>query len=217
MPKIIVATNPADEVVVEYLDSWFTKVRDIIAQQDDISFIELRKDQASKDELTRIINEQNPDFVVLNGHGSEQSVHGFNQQVLVQCDDNESLLKNRIVHALSCSSGKILGPKCVAIGTKAYIGYEQNFKLVHFGKRTKREQLNDEIASLFLEPAFEVVIALIEGNNVEQAFERSQEKYRKKLSLLIAGEMSSNVIEIASCLYHDMKYQVCLVDKGALI
>lgn len=217
MPKIIVATNPADEVVVEYLDSWFEKVREKIVGNSEISFIELRKDQANKAELTRVIAKQNPDFVVLNGHGSERSIHGFNQQVLVQCNDNESLLKNRIVHALSCRSGKTLGPKCIEIGTKAYVGYEQDFKLFHFGKRSKLEQLDDNVASLFLEPAFEVVVALVEGNSVEQAFERSQDKYRQKLNVLISGKMDSNIIEIASCLYHDMKYQVRLGDGSALI
>src|SRR5207302_611826 len=109
---------------------------------------------------------------------------GFNQETLIRCGENEQLLKDAIVHAMSCNAGKTLGPQAIKIGSVAYIGYNEEFKLTHLDKRARGEQLKDDIARLFLEPAYEVIIALIEGNTVGEAYKRSRRMYADILTQL---------------------------------
>jgi hypothetical protein len=210
MLKVVVATNPAHDRITEYLDAFFDDVIKKIEKNSNIIFFELKGSAANKEELTKFIEKKNPHLVLINGHGSYDSVAGFEKGVLIKCNDNEELLKNRIVHSLSCDSGKELGPKCVSIGTLAFIGFQEEFKMVHLNKETKAEKRNDEIAKLFLGPAFEAVLALIDGKTVASSFEQSQGLYKNNLKLVLASNDTNLNTGVASRLYHDWKHHVCL-------
>lgn len=135
---------------------------------------------------------------------------------MVRCDLNPEILKHKIVHALACQSGKKLAPKCIEIGTTAYIGYKEDFQLVTLGKTTSSEQSQDAVAALFLDPAFEVVVALIKGATVEEAFKCSQIKYRENLlPLLTSSGQSVQVADVASLLAYNFQHQICIGDKTA--
>ena len=217
MPRIILVTNPANDndQPTKYLDSWSELIIEAVKKQKDTFIFELKKERANKQELTQLIQKEKPRLIVFNGHGDSKSITGFDQTVLIRCDDNEHLLKEKIVHSMSCDSGKELGPKCVKLGTLSYIGYSEEFKLAHLDKQTNQERLDDQVAGFFLRPAFEAILALIEGVTAGEAYGRSQKIYTENLRTLTTSHLTEFNTNVASRLYHNLKYQVCLGDSKA--
>ncbi len=212
MSRIILVTNPADDIPLKYLDAWLELIIETAKKQKDTLIFELKNEQANKQELTRVIQKEKPQLILFNGHGNDSCIAGFKQKILIKCNDNEYLLKGKIVHSISCNSGKELGQKCIKIGTLSYIGYSEEFKLTHLNKQTKQERLNDPIATFFLGPAFEVVLVLINGATTAEAYKKSQAMYAKCLRTLLTSSKTEYNTTIASRLFHNLKYQVCLGD-----
>jgi len=217
MSRIILVTNPADDndAAIRYLDAWSELIIKTAKEQKDTLIFELKNEQANKQELTKIIQREKPQLVVFNGHGNDSCIMGFKQKILIRCDDNEHLLKEKIIHSMSCNSGKELGKKCIKIGTLSYIGYSEEFKLTYLNKQTKQEMLNDPVAKFFLRPAFEAILALIRGDTTGKAYKKSQKMYKENLLTLIASSLTEYNTKVASRLYHNLKYQVCLGDSQA--
>lgn len=217
MPRIIVATNPAHDPATEYLSSWFTKiVASISSMLPDTEIFELKNNDVTKEKLTRIVEEKNPQLILFNGHGSDKLIGGFESNILVACNDNERLLHGKIVYSLTCDSGKELGHKCIDIGTRSFIGYKEEFKLVHTGETTSNLQYEDPIANLFLRPAFEISRALLEGETVKTAFKRSQKLHADNIELLLLSSDPNLNTVFAGKIYHNMIHQVALGDQDAL-
>ncbi len=116
---------------------------------------------------------------------------------------------------MACESAKKLGQRCITIGTRSFIGYKEKFNLVHLDKKSQRDQLADPIVSFFLEPAYEAVTALVEGKTTGDAFMRSQNMYREKLTVLLTSDDTEYNTVLASRLYHNFQHQVCLGDRTA--
>jgi len=83
MTRIVVATNPADDLATEYLDAWHKRVVDFAKNQPNTEIFELNKEKANKEDLTKLIEEKKSQLIIFNGHGSHDSIFGFNQGVLV--------------------------------------------------------------------------------------------------------------------------------------
>ncbi len=217
MSRIILITNPANDndQPTKYLDSWSELVTEAVKKQKDTVIFELKKEQANKKELTQLIQKEKPQLIIFNGHGDDRSITGFDHKVLIRCDDNEHLLKEKIIHSMSCDSGKELGPKCIKLGTLSYIGYSEEFKLTHLNRQTNQERLDDEVAGFFLRPAFEAILALIEGATTGEACRRSRKMYAENLSTLMTSRLTEYNTNMASRLYHNLKYQICLGDSKA--
>lgn len=215
MARIVVITNPAHDVPTQYLDVWVEKAITAAKKQKDTKIIELAKEEVTRDNLEKTISAENPNLILFHGHGNNTVIGGFKDTILIKADENIELLNNTIVHSLACESGKTIGPKSIEIGTQAFIGYKEEFKFMHSGKVTKKEKANDGIASFFLEPAFEAVIALIEGDDAATAFERSQKIYKENLKMLVAQNATAQNTAMPSLLFHDLKYQVQLGESTA--
>ncbi len=214
MAKTLLVTNPSCDEATEYLDSWSVGIIEAAKKQKDTLVLELRKQDVSKENLTKLIDEHKPKLVLFHGHGGEAHIQGFEYNILIKCGDNEHLLKDKIIHSLACDSGKKLGPDCIRIGTMAYLGYKEEFKFAHLNKTGQQEQSQDVIAELFLNPAFETVRALITGRTAEQAHSQSQKMYLQNLSKVLTNQ-SPQALNIAALIYHDLTHQVCLGDKAA--
>lgn len=215
MSRIIIVTNPDFDTPTQYLGSWCEKIIDFAKKQKDTLIFELSDKAVNKKGLAKLIKERDPQLVILNGHDGPDFIYGFKFNILIKCGDNEHLLKNRITHSIACDSAKVLGPKSIDIGGQAYIGYKEEFKLVHLNRVTRSEQLSDPVANFFFEPAFEVIMALIEGESVRDAYNRSQKLYNENLRTLMASNDPAYNTTVASRLYHDLTHQVCLGNQEA--
>lgn len=214
MARVVVVTNPSHDIATEYLDAWLGLVHDENGKNG-LEVHELKKENVTKEEFEKLVLDKKPHLILFNGHGSHDSIYGFNTNVLIQCGENVKLLENRIVHSLACESGKTLGPESVKIGSLAFIGFKDEFKFVHLNKSDNAGRLADDVAGFFFKPVYEAIITLIKGGTAEDSFVRSQSMHMDMLrSLLTSGVPTFNTM-IASRVYHNLINQVQLGDKKA--
>jgi len=120
---------------------------------------------------------------MFNGHGSPSVICGYKNEIIIKAGENSVLLKNTIVYSLSCSSALKLGVKCVTEGTKAFVGYDDEFAL---GMDTNYQAtpLRDKRARMFLEPSNRLFESLLKGNKVKVAVDKSKKLIKRNISLL---------------------------------
>ena len=209
----LLITRPNHDVTTNYLYYWSQKILDV-ANEKGIRTVDLKGKRANKKEFTSVINKIKPHLVILNGHGDDRTITGFDNKILLEVGSNEKLLEGKIAYAVSCSSAKMLGPKCINSGTHAYIGYTDDFAfIIDESKITK--PLEDKTACLFLEPSNQVAISLIKGNNTSSSYKRSQEFFKRNISHLLTSESPKEEKEALPYLLWDMRNQVCLGDQKA--
>lgn len=214
--RVVVVTNPSHDDPTRYLNFWWRlTISSLKAQFIGFDVYELKNDKVTKENLTKLVEKKNPGLILFHGHGGGKKIFGFKENILVACDDNEHLLQNKIIHSLTCDSGRDLGQKCVRIGTKAFIGYKKEFKFAYLSEKTDTLRSRDVLAGIFFRPAFEVDRALLEGNSIERAYIRSQQVYKDNLQMLLTSNKPKVNTEYASFLYHDLINQVALGDRNA--
>jgi hypothetical protein len=175
----VLITRPNFDRVTSYLFVWS---KEIIkeAKKRDLNVFQLNEEQTNRKTLEKRIEKNDPALVLFNGHGSPETITGHKKEILIKADDNEGILKSRIVHSFSCNSARTLGPKSVEAGAKSFIGYIKRFVILHDEKHTATPK-KDNIAKHFLESANTVPISLIKGNTVKEAYEKSQASFEKSI------------------------------------
>ena len=196
-----------------YLFKWSEKCLQI-ADEKGIEYTDLNSERANRKNVEKVLKTKNPNLVLFNGHGSNDRIYGNKQETLIEAGINDVLLRGKVVHSISCSSAKELGPKCINSGTISFIGYEDDFIFV-FDKNKTFHPLKDDIASNFLEPPNELTISLLKGNRVYDSYKRSQEMFKKRINKLLTSEQPIGSENIIWWLVWDMSKQVCLGNKEA--
>lgn len=213
MRKLFLITRPRYDPTTHYLFHWSQKVIDF-ARKRNIDIIDLRGKRANKKELTSIIAKRCPRLVLFNGHGSEDSISGQDNEILVKIGENEDLLKNKIIYALSCETGKSLGPKSISRGTVSYLGYDEVFIFYYSNDKINRP-LKDKRAELFLGPSNQMAISLLKGYTTGDAHQRSQKSFLKNIQQLLNSESPETYL--IRFLVWDMVHQVCLGDRDVFL
>jgi hypothetical protein len=208
-------TRPNHDITTDYLYFWSISLIDF-AKKHKVPVIDLSKKRANAKEFASIIKKVKPNFIVINGHGDEASVTGYDNETLLNINYNIDLLKDKIVYARSCSSAKKLGRKSITKGCRAYLGYDDDFVfMISENKITK--PLEDKIAKLFLEPANYVVILLLKGHTAYEANKRSREKYKQNILKLMTSSATKEDGELVPYLARNYLHQVNLGDNGVTL
>jgi hypothetical protein len=215
MSNTLLVTRPRHDETTNYL---FYFAKEVIkkAEKKKFKIIDLEGPKANARDFSGRIKKTNPNVIFLNGHGNYAIVSGHNNEPLVCLNKNESLLSNKITYALSCSSAKELGKSAVTHGAKCFIGYDEDFVFLHEINKTTKP-LEDKTAALFLEPSNLIMTTLIKGNSTEDAHKRSKEKFKHNLRKLLTSDSPQDDKTSVQWLYWDMKHQVCLGNKQAMI
>ncbi len=207
-------TRPEHDDTTHYLSYW-SKNSIEIAQARGITVFDLSREKANRNKTEGILAKQNPKLVIFNGHGKEDAVRGHKNEPLIIAKQNETLLKEKITYAISCRSGKKLGPESIKQGAKAYLGYEEDFIFFYEPKKIT-EPLNDKTAELFLEPSSEAILSLIKGNTVEEAEKRTKNMFKENMKKLLSSESTNADASMARYLWWNMKHLSVYGDKTAV-
>lgn len=202
----LLLTRPRYELTTCYLYYWAKAILDL-AKTKDIVVYDLKDDRANRKELTSFLIKKSPEVVFFNGHGQGDCICGQNGEILLRAGENEELLRSKVVYALSCQTAKKLGPKAIAKGAVAYLGYNEDFVFFTRKERETRPQ-DDDRARLFLEPSNQVVASLLKGHSPAQAHQRSKEAFVKNIEDLLTGKLPEKYL--VRYLFWDMRHQVCL-------
>jgi|GEM_PF-881037 len=212
--KTVLFTRPNFDLVTNYLFYWSSKLIEE-AEKKSYKILDLSDRKANPKELNSRLTKMLPELCVINGHGSPTSLHGHDNIVLVD-KSNAGNLKGSIVYARSCSTGAGLGVECVKKGVRAYIGYAQPFWLC-YDKDNTHHPLDDKLAQYALIPSNQVVTSLLKGNTAGQAAERSQQYSRDMMRKLMSSDAPDGASGILSCVWTNMRNQVCIGDEEATI
>lgn len=185
----ILISNADHDTWTRYLKSWTDKIRNAAAKSGRVDIVEISGDKATRENFEKALKTEKPDIIIVNGHGQPDVLHGYEWNILVHADSNPDILKDKITHAIACASLDEVGVKVVETGGRAYIGYTEDIYFYCSDKEKHEDRLADDAACLFLDPAFEVAIALIEGCSVEAAFLRGRNQY----SLMMRNVLQSNI------------------------
>lgn len=209
----LVITRPSYETTTKYLFAWNQKVIKA-AKVKRVEIIDLSKVKATKKNLTESLIRSKTNLVLLNGHGAPDKIAGQNNEILIQAKINEDILKDKHVHALSCETGKILGPSAISAGAKSYIGYKEPFVFIATKGKTGKP-ISDKRASLFLNPAIEVSLSLINGNSPTVSYKNSQKLILKTIqSVASSGKKEAYLLRY---LFWNYKHQVCLLKEKYIL
>jgi len=172
--------RPAHDDVTSYL---FYYSKELVEESKAKGFVTLNKEKvAANATVVSIIDAQNPEFIMFNGHGNADLICGHNDEVLIRLGENEKLLKTKMIYALTCSSAAQLG-RAVADEATTFIGYIDDFALgmdVHCQTSIHR----DKRAKLFIEPSNLLVKCLLKGNSAQEAVTKAKEQMKRNISLL---------------------------------
>ncbi len=203
-------TRPNHDLTTDYLFYWSKFIIEV-AIKARLDVIDLQMKRANYSEFNSIVKKVGPKLIILNGHGNESSIGGYDDEILVETNKNSEILIDAIVYARSCKSAKKLGVESVRKGCRAYIGYNEDFVfVVEDGMFTR--PLMDKTAGLFLNPSNKIATVLIKGGTVEDAFNRSKEMLKDKILKFSTSDASQEEKELLPLLLWNYDHQVCIGD-----
>jgi hypothetical protein len=211
MRKGIILTLPQYDIVTEYLSAFSSKIEKV-SYEKGIFLKSLKREEVNKKEFEKIINKLDCKMIVFNGHGNESCIAGNKEEVLVKAEENEHILKNRIVYARSCEAASTLGKACVEDSDGCFIGYVLPFEF-YFNQEWITNPIKDNTARLFLESSNVVPISIIKGSTSTEANERSKKKILKNIKKVLRSKTQES-FSIAESLWNNYLGQVLLGNKN---
>jgi len=210
---VILVTRPGHDVTTRYISKWSERVIDE-ARSKGHDVVDLDGERATRERFLGILNKKSPRLLVLNGHGNQDMVFGYdNEPILLSSDD---AVEGKIIYARSCQSAKKLGKASVSFGAVAYLGYDEDFVFIIDNTKTARP-LEDKTAELFLGPSNYLPISILKGHSVESANKRSKGQFIRNIEkLLVAGPSNDDYYAVRYLLW-DMRHQVCLGNSNAVL
>lgn len=208
-------TQPNFDKVTSYL---FHSGKEILKENYslEVQFMNLEGDKVNKINVESYLKKQDPKIVLFNGHGNDWTICGYKDEDLIMMNENEELLKGKIIYSLSCSSAARLGKNAVLKGTKAFIGYSDSF-MIYIDSEREATPLKDSIAASFLKPSNKLSISLLNGKSAEESSKKSKEEFQKETKKYLTGRLFEGSERIAMALLWNMDNQVVLGDEGAKI
>ena len=209
----LLITRPRYDYTTRYISAWAEPVVQS-AKSKGHHVLDLQEERANRQEVESMLKKQTPEVVFFNGHGSEDTLTGHNGEVILRTGENEHLLSEKIIYALSCRSAKILGASSVKKGARAYIGYIEDFIFMYSSEKRTRPRV-DRTAALFLEPSNQVPLSLIKGNSASRAYRSAKNAYARGIQKLLTSRTSKEDTATIRYLFWDMKNLVCQGDGSA--
>lgn len=203
MARHLLVTRPKHDYATRYLSTWAEKFFGL-AKNKSYSIIDLYGERANRKEVESVIKKREPCFVVINGHGSDDSIAGHENEPLLTAHINSFLLRGKITYAVSCRSARVLGKKAGRYTDTAYIGYQEDFIFLYLEKYRTRP-IEDKLAGLFLDPSNLIVTTLLKGNSAKESVLRAQQEFLRNIQKLLTSKTKLEDSSAIRYLVWDMK------------
>lgn len=199
----LLITRPEHDYATRYLSIWAKKFFNL-AKNKNYSIIDLYRERANRKEVESVIKKRDSCFVIINGHGSDDSIAGHENEPLLMAKVNSSLLKGKIIYAISCRSARVLGKEAGQYADTAYIGYQDDFIFVYL-ERYRTRPVEDKLAGLFLDPSNLVVATLLKGHSAKESVLRAQQEFLRNIQTLLTSKTKPDDSSAIRYLVWDMK------------
>lgn len=192
-------TRPEHDLETFYLSSWIKEVIDL-AENKNIKAICLDREKANRKNVEDIIKKIPLNFLIFNGHGSDNEICGHNNEVLIKTGENVDLLKGKIVYSIACRSAEGLGREAEKEGVDAFIGYQRDF-IIFTDTSKSATPLRDEFVRPFLESSNKIGISLVKGFTAKEAFWESQKSFEKWILYHFKSELAESPFILSGLLW----------------
>lgn len=179
MVKKFLITRPTHDIITSYLHDFSKEIVKTVKGGEDIHITNLESSKATRANVEKYLEKENPKLIFLNGHGDKWKVAGHKDEAILD-KANVGLTNGKIVYALSCDSLEELGQKAVDEGARAYVGYKSRFMLVLDPYRSSSPG-KDKNALPFKRACCKLINALVFGISVQEAIEKTKEEYRHSI------------------------------------
>lgn len=182
MKQVVLFTRPTHDVATSCLHHFSDNLIKEIKTMGEFTVIDLQDGDVTKENFEKAIAKVNPRLVILNGHGSKESICGHNNNIILD-EKNINLLESRITYAVACDSCEHLGEIAIDKGlAEAYIGYEAQFMVVVDPSRSSTPS-KDENLKVFIKPYAAMILSLISGFDVGRSIEETKKVLRDLIKL----------------------------------
>jgi hypothetical protein len=206
----VLITRPDDDSTLNFLYFWTEKVVEV-AQKRGYKLLDLKGNKSSRKNLESYINKNGPSLVLFNGHGTKNSICGYNNEPIIELSVNDYFLSGRIVYARSCASAAELGIKCNA---RVFIGYDWDF-VFYYDPRNISHPTKDKLAERFLGPSNLIGTTLLKGKTANEANNRSKSLMLKNYFEMVSSKGSYEEQKVASFLWGNISGQRIYGDPEA--
>lgn len=180
-----------------------------------VELTELQRSQAEKGWVLEALRIDDPIFVTGFGHGNADIFTGNSESEIFHTARCE-MLAARVTYLLSCKTAIRLGPSIIQNGGIAYGGYNVNWTWMT--SDVTADPYEEFYAEAYYKSSNEFPIALIQGDTLQQANDRSVAKYTEWITIWEterSGDPSS--AEVIKYLIMDRDGLVILGDLDATI
>lgn len=200
----VLVTSPEVDSLTRYLRFWTKKLLEKYYKRH--IFVCLDGARATRERTRGTLMKKNIDVALFNGHGSDKHIRGHDNAIIIGENDAD-LLRGKIVHALSCQTARTLGLRAKSAGALEYVGYDAKFvALLQKGKITC--PLEDDTATLFLEPAFTAPKALLDGKAGAEAVRLAKQAYNRSILKALNSDIQSDNDQFIGFLVWDRDHLV---------
>jgi hypothetical protein len=177
MRKLLI-TLPDHDDATFYISCWSKFIIEE-GERKGVKILRLNREKSNRKTLFSFLKTHDPKFLILNGHGDEKAIYGYNDEKIVEKGDEE-IFKQKIVYTIACDAAKSLGESIVKKGGECFIGYREKFEFfIDEGKITN--PLEDEKAASFFNATNKIPIGIIKGNSTVESVEKAKKEFRKEI------------------------------------
>jgi len=211
----LLTTTPRFDDGTEYL-AYYTSLILRQAEKHSIDNKNFTGPAATGRHVSQFIQKKNPELLLINGHGSAESLEGHKNEILFSIDKNLHLLADRITYARACDAAQTLGKNAVHNNNGCFIGYERPFSF-WIDERRSAVPAKDKVAALFLLPSNEVMNLLLKGNTAQEAHDRSKQKMIENMNevLKMKDRKEPIAVSLLPVLWNNYEGQVILGNTSA--
>lgn len=94
MNSALLLTRPNHDIGTNYLYYWSEVAVNLTYG---FKILDLKGSKANRVNFASYIKNHQPSIVFFNGHGSENSIYGYNDEVIIESNNNEYLLNGSII------------------------------------------------------------------------------------------------------------------------
>jgi hypothetical protein len=193
MNQGVIITLPKWDNVTEYLTVFSKVIVEEAYKKYPTKIIEGQ--DVNKDNFQKVLKKLDYNCLIINGHGSQDSICGHKNQPLIELGKDEDLLKERITYARSCWAAYPLGKSCVQ-NTKCgcFIGYKIPF-MFFYDETRLANPIKDSTAKIFFDTSNMVALSLIKGHTTQEANEITKRSMLKAINKALKnGDKDSRTI-----------------------
>lgn len=167
--KTLLVTRPDYDPTTHYCYHWSEPVIEK-AKEKLFRVLDVITDKVTKDVFESYLIKQQPQFLFLNGHGSDTLVAGQDDKPILEENNVNVIPKDSVIYVRSCYVGNKLGKSLIQYAA-AFIGYSKAFGFLRLNNYLSNP-LADPLAKISFEPSNLVATTLLKGKTVEEAHDR---------------------------------------------